>query len=108
MIKRPSLALIARSYLKIALSSFGGGNAMIPEIQRHVVLVMSWLSEAEFVALYAISQSASGPSSLFVTQIGWRVAGWPGTVAATLGMYLPSSVLVYLTERSWQRFRGSS
>ncbi len=91
----------------LSLLSFGGGNAVIPEIQRHVVLVMSWLNEAEFVALYAISQSAPGPSSLFVAQIGWRVAGWPGAVAATLGMYLPSSVLVYLAERSWQRFRGS-
>ena len=92
----------------LSLVSFGGGNAVIPEIQRHVVLVMSWLSDAEFVALYAISQLAPGPSSLFVAQIGWRIAGWPGAIAAILGMYLPSSVLVYLAERSWHRFRDSS
>ena len=80
----------------LSLFSFGGGNAVVPEIQRHVVLVMNWLSDAEFVALYAISQSAPGPSSLFVAQIGWRIAGWPGAIAATLAMYTPSSILVYL------------
>ena len=89
----------------LSLFSFGGGNAVVPEIQRHVVLVMNWLSDAEFVALYAISQSAPGPSSLFVAQIGWRIAGWPGAIAATLAMYTPSSILVYLAERSRQRFR---
>ncbi len=92
----------------LSLLSFGGGNAVIPEIQRHVVLVMNWLSDAEFVALYAISQSAPGPSSLFVAQIGWRLAGWPGAIAATLAMYTPSSILVYLAERSRQRLRGQS
>jgi chromate transporter len=89
----------------LSLLSFGGGNAVVPEIQRHVVLVTNWLSDAEFVALYAISQSAPGPSSLFVAQIGWRIAGWPGAIAATLAMYTPSSILVYLAERSRQRFR---
>ena len=92
----------------LSLLSFGGGNAVIPEIQRHVVLVMNWLSDAEFIALYAISQSAPGPSSLFVAQIGWRIAGWPGAIAATLAMYTPSSILVYLAERSRQRFRDRS
>ena len=92
----------------LSLLSFGGGNAVIPEIQRHVVLVMNWLSDAEFVALYAISQSAPGPSSLFVAQIGWRIAGWPGAIAATVAMYTPSSILVYLVERSRQRLREQS
>ena len=92
----------------LSLLSIGGGNTVIPDIHRHVVLVKNWLSDADFIAIYAIAQSAPGPSSLLVALIGWKVGAWPGAAVATLAMYTPSSVLAYYAGRSWQRFRGKA
>ena len=92
----------------LSLLSIGGGNTVIPDIHRYAVLVKEWLSDNDFIAIYAIAQSAPGPSSLLVALIGWKVAAWPGAVAATLAMYTPSSFLAYYVARSWQRFRGKA
>ena len=92
----------------LSLLSVGGGNTVIPDIHRYAVLVKGWLSDVDFVAIYAIAQSAPGPSSLLAALIGWKVAAWPGAVAATLAMYTPSSILAYFAGRSWQRFRGKA
>lgn len=88
----------------LSLLSFGGGNTVIPDIQRQAVLVRHWLSDGEFVAIYAIAQSAPGPSSLLAALVGWKADGWTGAIAATAAMYTPSSVLAYFAGKSWQRF----
>jgi len=89
----------------ISLLSFGGGNSLIPDIQRHAVLESHWLSNAEFIAAYAISQTAPGPSSLIVALIGWQTAGWAGAIASTVAMFAPSSIATGVVTYYWQRFR---
>ena len=92
----------------LSLLSVGGGNTVIPDIQRYAVLVKQWLSETDFIALYAISQSAPGPSSLLVAMVGWKAAAWPGAIVSILAMYTPSSILAYSAGRSWERFKDST
>uniref|UniRef100_A0A7V3YMA2 Chromate transporter n=1 Tax=Candidatus Caldatribacterium californiense TaxID=1454726 RepID=A0A7V3YMA2_9BACT len=66
---------------------FGGHYAVIP-ILRHVVIARyGWISEKEFLDLWAISESTSGPTALnAATYTGYKVHGFPGTVVATLGV----------------------
>lgn len=94
-------------FVPLSLLSVGGGQSVIPEMHRQVVSVHGWLSEANFVADFAISKMAPGPTSLIVTLIGWQVAGLAGAAVTTLGIFLPSSLLVYGLARIWARYRGA-
>jgi chromate transporter len=106
MRENPYLALLA-VFIPLSLLSVGGGQAIIPEVQRQVVEVHGWISQANFLADFAISRMAPGPSSLIVTLIGWQLAGWGGALVASLAIFLPSSVLVFLLAKVWARFRGA-
>jgi chromate transporter len=87
----------------ISLVSIGGGNTVIPDIQREAVITQHWLSNSEFAAAFAIARVAPGPGSLIVTLIGWKAAGWIGAIVATLAMYIPTSILAYFTGRIWRK-----
>lgn len=92
-------------YAQLSLVAIGGVNVTLPEMQRQIVEVHRWMSPAEFVALYALAQAAPGPNMLVSTVVGWRVAGWTGALAATVGMVGPSSLLTWATSSAWHRFR---
>lgn len=87
----------------LSLLAFGGINALLPEIQRITVETHHWMSDATFAQLFAIAQAAPGPNFLIVTLIGWHVAGLAGAFAATFAACAPSSVLVFLFTRFWDR-----
>ena len=91
----------------LSLLSFGGANAVLPEIHRVVVDQQHWMNDATFTHLYAVAQAAPGPNVLVVTLIGWQVAGLAGALVSTVAMSLPMSVLIYFVFRHWERFRGA-
>jgi chromate transporter len=88
-------------FAPLSLFSFGGGQAVIAEMQHQVVDVQHWMTNQEFVDLFALSRAAPGPSTLIAALIGWHVAGFFGAVAGTIGMYLPSSIVMYAAIRWW-------
>ncbi len=92
----------------LSLLTVGGGQAVLPDIHRQMVLVHGWLSESQFVADFAISRMAPGPGSLIVTLIGWQVAGFGGAVICTVAIFVPSSLLVLGLARIWARTRGAA
>ncbi len=96
------LALI---HAQLSLVAVGGVAPVLPEMQRQVVEVHRWMSPSEFAALFALAQAAPGPNMLVVTLVGYHVAGWPGALAATLGMIGPSSLLTWAVANAWHRFR---
>lgn len=91
----------------LSLASVGGGNTVIPDIHREAVLMHHWLTDGEFIAAFAIAQAAPGPGSLIVALVGWKAAGWPGAIAATIAMYGPSCTLTYFSSRLWLKFQNS-
>lgn len=97
-----SLALI---YGQLSLLAFGGGNTVLPEMQRQVVEVQGWMTAREFAALYALAQAAPGPNMLVSSLIGWRVAGLSGALVAMMAICAPSGVLTYFVAAAWYRFR---
>src|ERR1700686_167896 len=102
-----SLIALGLVFAPLSLLSFGGGNAVIADIAQQSIVVHHWTSEREFADLFALSRAAPGPGSMLATLIGWKVAGTPGALMATLAFYLPSALLVFGAARVWGRWRGS-
>ncbi len=83
------------TFFKIGAFSFGGGYAMIPLITKEVVEKKSWLPMTEFVDVIAISQGTPGPIAInAATYVGHKVAGFMGSAAATVGVVLPSFIIM--------------
>jgi chromate transporter len=98
--------LLLTVFIPFSLVSFGGGPSIFAGIQHQAVDVHRWVSAREFVDLFAISRGAPGPGSMLATLIGWKVAGWWGALVATLGLFVPSSLLCYGVAHVWNRHRG--
>jgi chromate transporter len=92
----------------LSLLSIGGGASLLADIEHQSVAVHGWTTPREFADLFAISRAAPGPGTMLSALIGWKAAGWPGAITATLALYLPSSLLVYSAARLWGRWRGSA
>lgn len=84
------------AFLKIGAFTFGGGYAMIALV-RETVLANGWLTEAEVINFIAVAESTPGPIAInMATFVGSSQAGIPGSAAATLGIVLPSFVIILL------------
>ncbi len=101
------LLSLAAIFAELSLLAFGGGNTILPEMQRQVVEIHHWMSAQDFSAMFALSQAAPGPNLMIVTLIGWRVAGWPGVLVATLAKFGPSSIVTGLSLHGWRRFKDA-
>lgn len=78
----------------MSLTLFGGGYVIIPIIQETIVSELSWLTLDEFNTAIAVSQITPGPILISATFIGYKVGSWPGAVFATIGIFLPSGLLM--------------
>lgn len=90
------LLILFFEFIKIGLFTFGGGYSAIPLI-RDTVLNHGWLDEAMLSNILAISETTPGPIMVnMATYIGVMQAGFAGAAAATLGVILPSFVIILL------------
>jgi chromate transporter len=94
-------------FVPMSLLAVGGGASILAPIHHQVVEAHGWLTQREFIDVFAISRAAPGPGSIMVTLIGWKVAGWIGALIASVGIFLPSSLLCYGVAKAWNRARGS-
>ncbi|MBX6745774.1 MAG: chromate transporter [Acetobacteraceae bacterium] len=90
-------------FAPLSLVSLGGGPSIFAEMQRQSVEVHGWLSDAQFVDLFAISRAAPGPGSLIAALVGWQAAGLAGALVAALALYVPSSLLLLAIGHWWRR-----
>lgn len=82
-------------FFKIGAFTFGGGYAMLPFIKREVVEEKKWLTDSEVLDIIAIAESTPGPLAInSATFVGSRVGGLKGALAATLGVVLPSFLVI--------------
>lgn len=82
--------------LKIGLFTFGGGYAMLALLENELVTRRAWLERDEFLDLAAIAESTPGPIAInAATYIGYKRCGVLGAAAATLGVCIPSFVIIY-------------
>jgi len=102
-----SLGGLLSVFLPLSFLTIGGGQAILAEVQRQVVGVHHWMSREEFLQIFAISRMAPGPGSLFITLIGWHVAGVAGAVAATVAIFGPTALLTYVIAGFWSRYENA-
>lgn len=91
------LADLFSTFFKIGLFTFGGGYAMISLITATCVEEKKWLEPDEMLNLTVVAESTPGPIAInCATFVGYRRGGFWGSVAATVGVVLPSFVIIYL------------
>lgn len=95
------------TFLKVGAFTFGGGYAMLPLIQEEV-LAHGWLTEEALINFIAVSESTPGPFAVNIaTYVGTTVGGVFGAVCATLGVVLPSFVIILIVARCFEKFKKS-
>ncbi len=94
------------SFFKIGAFTFGGGYAMIPLIQNEAVEKRHWVTDEDILDIIAIAESTPGPIAInSATFVGYKAAGVLGSVCATLGVVLPSLVIILLLSFILQQFQ---
>ena len=83
-------------FLKVGAFTFGGGYAMISIIHHTCVEEKQWITEDEMINMTVIAESTPGPIAInCATYVGYKMAGLSGAIFATLGMVLPSLLIIY-------------
>ncbi len=94
-------------FLMIGAFSFGGGLASMELIRQRVVVQQAWLTNSEFSDIISISEMTPGPLGINIASfVGVRIAGIPGTVAATVSYVIPSILIVIALAWVYFRFRS--
>ena len=85
------------TFFKLGLFTFGGGYAMIANIRDIVLEKKNWLTEDELFQVITIAESTPGPIAInLATYVGYQKGGVLGSACATLGVVLPSFIIIYL------------
>ncbi len=95
------------TFFKIGLFTFGGGYAMLPLIKEEV-LNHGWMEIEEIINFIAVSESTPGPFAInCATYVGMETGGVFGAVCATLGVVLPSFIVILCVARFYKKFKES-
>lgn len=86
-------------FLSLSVFATGGAIALASDMHRYVVDEHGYLSHTQFVNSIALAQAAPGPNILFVTVMGWQIAGLQGALATTLGLSLPALIFPFVVSR---------
>lgn len=90
------LAQLGWFFLKVGSLIYGGGLVIVPFIEREVVNTYGWLTPKEFLDGLALGQMTPGPVVITATFIGYKVASYWGALVATVAIFLPSFVFIFL------------
>lgn len=105
MAKFKTILRLFLTMFKIGAFTFGGGHAMIALLEHELVEKKNWISKDDFIDLIAISESTPGPIAInSATFIGYKTAGVLGSVFATLGIALPSFIIIYVISLFFDEF----
>ncbi len=86
-------------FLSLSVFATGGAMALASDMHRYVVDEHAYITHTQFVNSIALAQAAPGPNILFITVMGWQMAGLPGALATTLGLSLPALVFPFVVSR---------
>ena len=94
-------------FLKAGALTFGSGLVIVPFLQQGVVQQYGWLGERDFFIAVAVGMISPGPVVITATFVGYLVAGFWGSLAATIGIFLPSFILVLVAAPLLARHRSN-
>lgn len=97
MKRKNEILKLFSTFFNIGLFTFGGGYAMISLMQREIVEKNKWISKEDMSDMIVISESTPGPISVNIaTFVGYKVSGFFGALCSTLGLVLPSFLIIIL------------
>ena len=93
------------TFMKIGAFTFGGGYAMIPIIEEEVAKKHRWISSIDLLDIIAISESTPGPIAVNIaTYVGYKIKGIWGAIFATLGLAIPSFLIIFIISFFYKEF----
>lgn len=100
------LLRIFGEFFKIGIVTFGGGQAMLPILQHELVYNYEWINIDRFLYFVSVSEVTPGPVALnMATFIGFELKGVIGSVFATLGVVMPSFIVILLVAKASDKFK---
>ncbi len=101
----PILIDLLLTFAKIGLFTFGGGYAMLSIIENDCVEKKKWVTHDEMMDVTVIAESTPGPIAInCATYVGYKKGNFPGAIIATLGVVLPSFIIIFLVSKFFDRF----
>ncbi len=95
------------TFFKIGLFTIGGGYAMLPFIQSEVIR-LGWLTNEQVINFIAVSESTPGPFAINIsTYVGTQMGGLPGAICATLGVVMPSFIIILIVASFFEKFKDN-
>jgi len=94
-------------FLKAGSLTFGSGLVIVPFLEKGLVQQTGWLNERDFLVAVAIGMMSPGPVVITATFVGYLVAGFWGSVVATIGIFLPSFLLILIVAPILLRYRAN-
>lgn len=100
-----NLFLLFWEFFKLGLFTFGGGYAMIPQLKDIVITKYHWISDDELLDVIAVAESTPGPIAInLATYIGYKKNKILGSIFATLGVVIPSLVVIFIISLFFKQF----
>ena len=94
-------------FLKAGSLTFGSGLVIVPFLEKGLVQQTGWLTERDFLVAVAMGMISPGPVVITATFVGYLVAGFWGAVVATIGIFLPSFLLILIVAPILMRYRAN-
>lgn len=105
IMKKHILLDLFLTFMKIGLFTFGGGYAMISIIENECVEIKKWITHEEMMNITVIAESTPGPIAInCATFVGYKQRGIWGAIMATVGVVVPSFVIIYIISMFLERF----
>src|SRR5215469_6386740 len=101
------LAKLFAFFLKAGSLTFGSGLVIVPFLEKGLVQEMGWLDPHQFLVAVAIGMLSPGPVVITATFVGYLVAGFWGSLVSTVGIFLPSFLLILIAAPILRRHRGN-
>jgi len=95
-------------FLKAGSLTFGSGLVIVPFLEQGLVQQYNWLDERQFLIAVAIGMISPGPVVITATFVGYLVAGFWGSLVSTVGIFLPSFLLVLIVAPLLARHRDNA
>jgi chromate transporter len=100
-------ALVFREFAKVGLTLFGGGYVVVPLLNASLVENLNWINQSDLLTGISLGQLTPGPILISAAFFGQKIAGFPGAVAATAGIFLPAALIMIFCTYYLQQIRAS-
>lgn len=102
--QRVDLTALFLHSLALWFVAIGGPSTVLPEFHRYLVEANQLMTSTDFAELYTLAQAAPGPNFMYVTLMGWHLAGWAGALTMTIPVLIPATTLSLLVSHLSQRY----